>query len=324
MIVDCGVYRDGVRRPGPVDLEDTFELVRDEPGSFVWIGLHEPTAEEFEAVAREFELHPLAVEDAIKAHQRPKLEVYEDSLFAVVKTARYDDQRSAVRLAELLVFVGEEFVVTVRHGDASALAQVRQKLECDREVLAHGPMAVLHAVLDRVVDDYEPVLEGLDNELVEVEEAVFSPHRNNPAERIYMLKRQVLELYRNVEPLLEPLERLATGKTLFRDDELATYFRDVDDHLRRQVGRIQVMRDLLSDVLDVNLTHVSVRQNEDMRRISGYAALAAVPTMLAGVWGMNFRHMPELDWYLGYPLALTIMAAASFALFRFLRKQGWI
>jgi magnesium transporter len=324
VIVDCAVYRGGTRQPGPLELEDAFEAARHDDDSFVWIGLHQPSHDEFDAVAREFQLHPLAVEDAVHAHQRPKLEVYDDNLFVVIKTARYVDEREAIELAELLIFVGDQYIVTVRQGEASALAQVRRQLESAPSLLRCGPMAVLHAVLDRVVDDYEPVLDGLDNDLIEVEGSVFSEDRQNPAERIYRLKREVLELYRNTHPLLEPFDRLVQGKTLFHHPDLANYFRDVDDHLRRQVARIESMRELLSDVLDVNLSHISVRQNEDMRRISGWVALAAVPTMLAGIWGMNFEHMPELEWYLGYPLALGVMGVAVILLFRFLRRQGWI
>jgi magnesium transporter len=324
VIVDCAVYRNGKREAGSLQLEDAFEAARRDDDSFVWIGLHQPSTEEIDAVAAEFELHPLAVEDAVHAHQRPKLEVYEDNLLAVVKTARYVDEVESVEVAELAIFVGEQYVVTVRQGEASRLADVRRRLEQNPQVLACGPMAVLHAVLDRVVDDYEPVLDGLDTDLIEVETQVFSEARGNPAERIYRLKREVLELYRNTHPLLEPLDRLVHGKTLFHNEDLASYFRDVDDHLRRQVTRIEAMRELLSDVLDVNLAHISVRQNEDMRKISGWVALAAVPTMFAGIWGMNFEHMPELRWQLGYPAALAVMATVVVLLYRYLKRQGWI
>jgi magnesium transporter len=324
MIVDCAVYRDGKREPGVLQLDAALDATQRDDDSFVWIGLHEPTPEEFAAVATEFELHPLAVEDALHAHQRPKLEAYDNNLFVVVKTARYDDAHERVEFAELQIFVGERFVVSVRHGEASALGDVRKHLEAQPAMLRSGPMSVLYAIADRVVDDYEPVIDGLDNDLIEVEAAVFSEERENPAERIYRLKRQVLDLYRNTQPLLEPLERLVHGKTLYHHSDLANYFRDVEDHLTREVSRIETMRDLLSDALQVNLAHVAVRQNEDMRTISGWAAMAAVPTMLAGVWGMNFRHMPELRWPVGYPLALALMALASFVLYRYLRKQGWI
>ncbi|HEX6417189.1 MAG TPA: magnesium and cobalt transport protein CorA [Acidimicrobiales bacterium] len=325
MIVDCAVYTHGKRRPGEVPIEDALESVRADD-TFVWIGLHEPTQAEFDAVADEFELHPLAVEDAIKAHQRSKLERYGECLFLVFRTARYDDAAEAIEFAEIQLFAGERFVITVRHGQASALGPVRRDLEREPERLAVGPIAVVHAILDRVVDDYLPVLDGLDNDIAEIETEVFSPDRTNPAERIYKLKRQVLDLYRNVEPLIEPLDRLQTGWHPFGKTgvDLGPYFRDIHDHLRREVARIEVQRELLTEVLNVNLTHISMQQNEDMRRISGWVAMAAVPTMLAGLWGMNFRHMPELDVWWGYPAALGVMAVISFSLFRWLRSRRWI
>jgi len=324
VIVDCAVYTHGKRRPGELKVDDALEAARSAEDTFVWIGLHEPTHDEFDAVAAEFELHPLAVEDAVTAHQRSKLERYGDCLFLVFKTARYDDEAEAIEFAEIQLFAGKGFVITVRHGQASALAPVRRELEDQPERLALGPVAAVHAILDRVVDDYQPVLDGLDQDIREIEEQVFSPDRNNPAERIYKLKRQVLDLYRNVEPLIEPLERLQASRHAFGDVDLGPYFPDVNDHLRRGVARIEIQRDLLSEVLNVNLTQVSVQQNEDMRRISGWVAIAAVPTLLAGLWGMNFEHMPELDEWWGYPLALVTMAAVALLLFRWLRKRHWI
>jgi magnesium transporter len=326
MIVDCAVYTNGKRRPGELHLEDALETCRATDDTFVWIGLHEPTQEEFDAVTAEFELHPLAVEDAIKAHQRAKLERYGDCLFVVFKTARYDDAAEAIEFSEIQLFAGDRFVVTVRHGQASALSPVRHELENEPERLALGPIAVVHAILDRVVDDYRPVLDGLDHDIVEIEAEVFSPERTNPAERVYKLKRQVLDMYRNVEPLIEPLERLQTGKHPFPAPglDLGPYFRDIHDHLRREVARIEIQRELLSEVLNVNLTHVSVQQNDDMRTIAGWVAIAAVPTMLAGLWGMNFVHMPELDEWWGYPAALTLIATSAYLLFRYLRAQKWI
>ncbi len=324
MIVDCAVYTHGKRRPGELKVDDALEAARSAEDTFVWIGLHEPTHDEFDAVAAEFELHPLAVEDAVTAHQRSKLERYGDCLFLVFKTARYDDEAEAIEFAEIQLFAGKGFVITVRHGQASALAPVRRELEDQPERLALGPVAAVHAILDRVVDDYQPVLDGLDQDIREIEEQVFSPDRNNPAERIYKLKRQVLDLYRNVEPLIEPLERLQASRHAFGDVDLGPYFRDVYDHLQREVARIAIQRELLSEVLDVNLAHISVQQNDDMRRISGWAAIALVPTMLAGLWGMNFRHMPELDKWWGYPLALSVMFGSSFLLFRWLRSRHWI
>jgi magnesium transporter len=323
VIVDCAAYTHGKRQPGVLDLEDAFETGRRDDDTFVWVGLHDPSPEEFDAVAKEFELHPLAVEDAIHAHQRPKLELYGEMLFLVVKTARYDDAREAIEFAELQLLAGKGFLVTVRHGDACELASTRRALEQDPERLSRGPIAVVHAVIDRVVDDYEPVLDGLDNDIAEIEVEVFSDDRNNPAGRIYKLKRQVLNMYRAVDPLIEPLERLHTVRHPLYDTDLGHYFRDVYDHLRRAATRIEVERDLLSDVLQVNLSHVSVQQNDDMRRIAAWAAMAAVPTLLAGVWGMNFEHMPELDEWWGYPMALVLMVTLVGVLFRFFRRLGW-
>jgi magnesium transporter len=324
VIVDCAVYTKGVRRPGELHVEDALEAARKDDDSFVWIGLHEPTTAEFDAVANEFRLHPLAVEDAVKAHQRSKMERYGDCLFLVFKTARYDDEQEIIEFSEIQLFAGEGFVITVRHGQASALSPVRRQLEEEPERMALGPAAVVHAILDRVVDDYLPVLDGLDHDIVEIEAQVFSPERTNPAERIYKLKRQVLDLYRNVEPLIEPLGRLQVSGHAIGSTDLGPYFRDVYDHLQREVARIEIQRELLSEVLAVNLTHVSVQQNEDMRRISGWVAIAAVPTMLAGVWGMNFEFMPELDEPWGYPAALLLMGSASMLLFRWLRSRHWI
>jgi magnesium transporter len=323
MIVDCAAYTRGKRLPGVLNLDDAFETGRQDDDTFVWVGLHDPSPEEFESVATEFELHPLAVEDAIHAHQRPKLELYGDMLFLVIKTARYDDAREAIEFAELQMLAGKGYLVTVRHGDACELASTRQSLEADPERLARGPIAVVHAVIDRVVDEYEPVLDGLDNDIAEIEVEVFSDDRTNPAARIYKLKRHVLNMYRAVDPLLEPLERLHTVEHPLHDTDLGHYFRDVHDHLRRAASRIEVERDLLSDVLQVNLSHVSVQQNDDMRRIAAWAAMAAVPTLLAGVWGMNFDHMPELGKVWGYPFALALMGALVLVLFRYFRRKGW-
>jgi len=324
VIIDCAVYSNGVRRPGKLDLTDALEAGLSSDDSFAWIGLYEPTESEFEAVASEFKLHPLAVEDAVHAHQRPKLERYGDCVFFVLKTARYDDEAEAIEFAEIQLFAGEGFIVTVRHGEASPLMSVREELESDPERLALGPIAVVHGIVDRIVDDYQPVLDGLDNDIAEIESEVFSPDRTNPAERIYKLKRQVLDLYRNVQPVVEPLEQLQASKYALGRSDLGHYFRDVNDHVRRAVSRIEIQRELLSEVLDVNLTHVSVQQNEDMRTIAGWAAMAALPTLLAGVWGMNFAHMPELNHWWGYPMALGIMAVGLVVLYRSLHRRGWI
>ena len=323
MILDCAVYADGRRLDGQVRLEQAYEACR-EKGTFAWIGLHEPTPEEFDSIRREFELHELAVEDAIKAHQRPKLEVYDDMIFVVLKTARYVDPEEVVDLGEIAVFLGEEFVLTVRHGEATSLAGVRQQLERDPDLLRCGPGAVLHAIVDRVVDDYLPALDGLREDIEEVEAEVFSPTRGNPAERIYKLKREVIEFDRAASPLVEPVDRLARGVYDVVHPEVRTYFRDVNDHLLRVHEQLEGMRELLTSVLQANLAQVTVRQNEDVRKISAWVAIIAVPTMIAGVYGMNFEHMPELNWTFGYPLALLLMLVVCASLFRMFKRAGWL
>ena len=327
VIVDCAVYTDGTRRDGHLPLEQALEA-SNEPNSFVWIGLHEPSHEEFEAVRAEFGLHDLAVEDAISAHQRPKLEVYDDDLFVVLKTARYDDVAETVQFAELQLFIGASYVVTVRHGQASALAEVRRTIENDLSRIRCGPMAVLHAVMDHVVDDYVPVIDGLDNDMAEIEDAVFALERprgaDDPSQRIFKLKREVLDFYRNTEPLLDPLGRLAAGQLPGAHPELGSYFRDVEDHLKREVSAIAHVRDLLSDALDANLAQVTVRQNDDMRTISAWLAIGGFPTVVGAIYGMNFEHMPELGTRFGYYTVILVMAVICFALWRRFKKIGWL
>jgi magnesium transporter len=322
VLVDCAVYEEGRRRPGELRLEEAYEACRRD-GTFAWLGLFEPTEDEFDSVRREFDLHELAVEDAIKAHQRPKLEVYGDSLFIVLKTARWRPESETVEFGEILVFVGDGFLVSVRHGETE-LHGVRLRLEQRPDLLRLGEGAALHAIVDRVVDDYEPVVASLDVAITEVESEVFSHGRSNPAERIYALKRQVLELDGAVAPLVEPVHLLANGAYPLIPEELQTYFRDVEDHLRRLAARVRDHRDLLTSVLTANLTQFSVRQNEDVRRISAWAAIIAVPTAIAGIYGMNFDHMPELGWTLGYPLALALIAAVCVTLYWRFRKTGWL
>jgi magnesium transporter len=322
VIVDCAVYEDG-RRNGGVALEHAYEACR-RPGSFAWIGMLEPTAEEFESIRSEFDLHPLAVEDAIESHQRPKLEAYGDMVFVVLKTARYVDPQEVVKIGEILVFLGADYVITVRHGDPTPLEGVRRSLEADPELLRHGPGAVLHAIVDRVVDDYGPAIAGLEADVGEVEEQVFTPGRANPAERIYRLKREVLQLLHATEPLIEPVAKLAEGQYGQVHPEVRTYFRDVNDHVVRARDGLEGLNDLLTSVLQANLTQVSVRQNEDMRKISAWVAILAVPTAIAGIYGMNFEDMPELEWSFGYPAALLLMAAiCSFLFWRF-KRAGWL
>jgi magnesium transporter len=324
VIVDCAVYTKGVRRPGELHVEDALEAARKDDDSFVWIGLHEPTTAEFDAVANEFRLHPLAVEDAVKAHQRSKMERYGDCLFLVFKTARYDDEQEIIEFSEIQLFAGEGFVITVRHGQASALSPVRRQLEEEPERMALGPAAVVHAILDRVVDDYLPVLDGLDHDIVEIEAQVFSPERTNPAERIYKLKREVLDFNRAAAPLVEPVDRLARGDYEQVHPEVRAYFGDVNDHLIRVHEQLESYRDLLTSILEANLAQVTVRQNQDVRTISAIVAIVAVPTMIAGIYGMNFEHMPELSWTFGYPLVLGVMVCICFGVYRWFKKVGWL
>ena len=314
------LYENGVRRPGGLRLDDALEACR-EPGSFAWIGLVEPTEAEFDAVRREFDLHELAIEDAIEAHQRPKLERYGDSVFVVLKTARYVDR--AISTGEVQAFLGERFIITVRHG-GTELHHVRLELEQRPELLRFGPGAVLYAVLDRVVDDYLPVIQAVDADIREVEAEVFSETRGNLAERIYGLKREVLLLHDVVTPLGEPLEQVEEMEFAVINDPLKPYFRDVADHVQRYTREIESYRELLTNVLSANLTRVSVRQNEDTRKISAWAAIIAVPTLVSGIYGMNFEHMPELTWTFGYPLALLVMALACFLLYRQFKRSGWL
>ena len=320
MIVDSAVYVNGHRYAGEIPLEETYEASRKQ-GCFAWIGLHEPTEDEFDAVRREFGLHELAVEDAIKAHQRPKLEVYGDSLFVVLKTARYAED--SVEFGEILVFVGDGFVISVRHGDFP-LHEVRVNLEKRADLLAHGPVAALYGIVDRVVDAYLPVIEELDSDIRQVEIQVFSPERENPAPRIYRLNRAVLELYQAVFPLDPVVDNLGGGVHELVPEGIRPYFRDVHDHVLRVAARIHEFRDLLANVLTANMTQAGFRQNEDVRKISAWAAIIAVPTLITGIYGMNFEHMPELTWRLGYPLALTLMASLCLALYWQFRRSGWL
>jgi len=323
VIVDSALYVDGRRVEGRLALEHVPAACQ-QPDAFIWLGLFEPTTEEFDAVREAFNLHELAVEDAVKAHQRPKLEVYDDSLFLVLKTARYLDAEERVEFGEIQIFVGESFVVHVRHGEATALSGVRKEVEGRQDLLRCGPGAVLHAIVDHVVDDYGPVIAGLENDIGEVELEVFSERGHNPVQRIYMLKREVLELHHAAAPLEEALEALHQRKFEVIHEEIREYFRDVHDHVLKVIDRAVTFSDLLTSILSANLTSVTVRQNEDMRRISAWVAMAAVPTMMAGIYGMNFEHMPELGWVHGYPLVVGVMALICGLMYRFFRRSGWL
>lgn len=327
VIVDCAMYRDGRRSQAPKDFSDALDEARADGDAFVWVGMHEPTEKEFEHVSQEFGLHPLAVEDALGAHQRPKLEVYDDSLFVVLKPVMYDEATDTVTTGELMVFIGDSFVVTVRHGEGAALAAVRHRLEHEPDVLKHGPTAVLYAVSDAVVDHYIEVAAELQSDLEELEAEVFAPNvtdTKNTAARIYGFKRQVLEFRRATSPLLQPMDRLAFGSVPFVHDHAQPFFRDVADHLTKANEYIEGLDRLLSDALAAHLAQMGVRQNDDMRKISAWAAMAAVPTMVAGVYGMNFDHMWELHQRWGYPVLLVIMTVLCLGLHRMFKRRGWL
>jgi magnesium transporter len=321
VIVDCALYCDGVRKE-TIDPDHVSE--RHDKDGFIWLGLYQPTREELAKVKDEFGLHELAVEDAYKAHQRPKLEVYGDSLFMVLRTARYLDEEETVDFGEIQIFVGEDHIVVVRHGDASDLGRVRKELEATVGSMEGGPSSVLHAIVDRIVDDYFPVMDGIDNDISEVEDEVFSDRVHNPVERIYKLKREVLGMQRATVPLLLPLQQLQNLDVPLLHESVGDYFRDVRDHLLRIKDQVETDNDLLTSVLEANLTRVSVRQNDDMRKISAWVAIAAVPTAIAGIYGMNFEHMPELGNRFGYPGVLLLMATICFLLYRQFRKSGWL
>lgn len=331
MIVDCAIYTHGHRSEGPEDLSDALDEAR-AVGGFVWIGLYEPSEREFDLVTEEFGLHPLAVEDALKAHQRPKLEVYADSLFMVLKPVVYEPESDTVSAGEVMVFVGDGFVVTVRHGEGSPLAAVRHRLEEEPEMLDKGPTAVLYAISDATVDHYLEVATELQTDLEELEAEVFSPGgggSRNTASRIYTFKRQILEFRRATGPLALPLTRLAGtgqfgGKLPFVEDKARPFFRDVNDHLARVNESVEALDRLVSDVLSAHLAQMSVRQNDDMRKISAWAAMAAVPTLIAGIYGMNFGDMPELHWLWGYPTVILLMAVLEVVLYRLFKRRGWL
>jgi magnesium transporter len=324
VIVDCGVYEQGERQGGRRTLREAIDAVHASDNGFAWIGLETPEPHEFEEVAEAFGLHPLAVEDAVHARQRPKLEVYDDTLFFVLKPARYVDSREVVTLSQLMLFVGDRFLITVRHGDTPVVAHVRRDIAVAPDELRCGPIGVVHAIIDRVVDEYADVIAQLDVDIEEVEQEVFSDLRANVAERIYKLKREVLEFRQAVVPLAEPLDRLVSGKIPQATEVPAEYFRDVHDHVLRAADRIDALDDLLTGVLTANLAQVGVRQNEDMRKISAWVAIIALPTLVAGIYGMNFDHMPELGWQLGYPFALALMALGSATLFVLFRRRDWL
>jgi magnesium transporter len=326
VIVDSAVYRQGKRIVDdlpPSELGRVRKLAT-EPGDFVWVGLHEPNEDELATVEKEFGLHPLAVEDAFRAHQRPKLERYEGTIFLTVKSLWYVDADDAVETGEINTFVGQDFVISVRHGAGSELHSARRDLEAKSSVLTHGPSAVVYAVCDRIVDGYLSVMSSLEEDVDEVETSVFSTERTNDSARIYTLKREIAEARRAVLPLREPMRRFATGAVPGIDEASAPFFRDVLDHLNRVAETVDGLDQLLSTAFDAHLAQISVQQNEDMRKISAGAAIVVVPTLIAGIYGMNFQHMPELSWTYGYPYAIALMAGLGIVLWVWFKRSGWL
>lgn len=323
MIVDCAVYVKGRRLDRAMELTG-LRAEAAGTGGFAWVGLVEPTTQEFDTVQREFDLHELAVEDAVSAHQRPKLEVYGDTLFVVVKTVRYHGAEDLVQIGEVMVFVGPDFLITVRHGEAGGLGKVREQLELQPELLALGPAAALHAIVDRIVDAYEPVAVSVREAIDEVEADVFSPRGPSPVERIYRLRREAIEFGRATGPLRPALRELTMPGIPNIDPKLIPYFRDVADHAAHIGDQVEGFGILLAGTLQATLTQVSVRQNEDMRRISAWVAIIAVPTAVAGIYGMNFEYMPELEWHYGYPGVMLLILAVCTALYVRFRRSGWL
>jgi magnesium transporter len=323
VIVDCAHYLGGSRcHSGPLGIEEAAQRARAKDG-FVWLGLHDPTADELERVGREFGLHELALEDAGESHQRPKIEDYDGSFFVVLKTARYDDDEEEVEFGEINIFLGSDYVITVRHGIASGLGDARKRLEARPDLVEIGPAAAAWAILDKVVDDYEPVAAGIENDITEVEDDVFKTV-GDPTQRIYFLKREVIEFHRAVEPLIAPLESLENGTLIELDEKISRFFRDVADHTRRVNEQLHDQRDLLEGALQANLALVTLRQNEVVRSISAWAAIIAVPTFIASNYGMNFDNMPELNWDGGYPMSIALMLVTVFLLHRYFKRTGWL
>jgi magnesium transporter len=335
-VVDCAVYRDGKRMESATCQTPHEAMLRvREGGGFAWIGLHEPTEAEFAGIAAEFGLHPLAVEDAVHAHQRPKLERYDDTLFTVFKTIHYVEHAEltatseVVETGEVMCFTGRDFVITVRHGGKGSLRALRHGLQKDVDLLAKGPSAVLHAIADHVVDGYIAVAAAVQDDIDEVEIDVFSaPAKGGPrgsdAGRIYQLKREVLEFKRAVSPLLRPMQLLSERPMRLVDPDIQKYFRDVADHLARVQEQVIGFDELLNSILQANLAQATVAQNEDMRKITAWAAILAVPTMITGVYGMNFDHMPELHTKYGYYVVLAVMVVICSLIHRGFRRNGWL
>jgi magnesium transporter len=323
MIVDCAVYERGLRQAQTCSLHEAVAQAND-PGTFAWIGLFEPTSEELAQVTDIFGLHPLAVEDALHAHQRPKLEHYGEHSLLVFKTARYVDHDEVIALGEVLLFVGERFLISVRHGDAGNMGAVRRTLESEPERLAKGAGAIVYELADRIADEFGVALKQVETDIDEIQAEVFKGPKASHAGRIFNLKREVLEFRQAATPLVDPLDELMRTVPPGFTEELQPYFRDVHDHVVRATQRLAAIDDLLSSALDANVAQVSMRQNEDMRKISAWAAIVSVPTAIAGVYGMNFRHMPELEWRYGYPIVVAAIVVVCVALYRNFKRREWL
>jgi len=332
MLIDNGIYVSGLRVDTPTSLEETYELLADH-GGLAWIGLYRPTAGELSSLAAEFTLHPLAVEDAFRGHQRSKVERYGDTLFVVLRPARYVDETERVEFGELHLFVGPDFVITIRHAESPDLAWVRRRLESQSPLLARGPEAVLYAILDRVVDEYEPIVRGLENDIDEIEQQLFGARDDDAlSRRIYDLSREVGDFQRAVKPLAGMLEWLRRGYDKYRVDvEVQRSLRDVLDHVIRIDERVSEFRSLLDKALTVHSalvarrqTEAALRQNDEIKKISSWAAIIFAPTLVGTVYGMNFRDMPELDWSLGYPVALALMVGFAGTLYAIFKRKRWL
>jgi magnesium transporter len=338
-IVDSAIYLDGIRVSSPTSLAETFRALHETPSGMAWIGLYRPSQAEIHSLAEEFDLHELAVEDAIAAHQRPKLERYDDTLFVVLRAADYLDVPEEVAFGELHVFVGANFVITVRHSESPDLSHVRRRMEADPELLAMGTQAVLFAIIDTVVDEYAPVVAGLANDIDEIESQVFDSQDAQVSRRIYGLSSEVIDFQRAIHPLATVVDNLQAGSEKYHvNEELQRNLRDVADHLTVVNERVDGFRSMLRDILTVNATLVSERQNarmqalselshqqgEDTKRISAWAAILFAPTLIASIYGMNFRDMPELHWALGYPFAVFLMFVLGFGLYFWFRKRNWL
>jgi magnesium transporter len=323
MIVNCAAYADG-RRVGELEIKDIANLL-ERGDRFVWLGLHEPSEELLRQVQHEFGLHDLAIEDAHQAHQRPKLERYGDSLFIVLRTAQLNRERRSIEFGETHLFVGPRYVVSVRHGPSLSYAEVRSRCEATPHLLRKGPAFVLHALMDFIVDRYFPIVAALEDELEELEETIFGESfSRDTSRRIYRLKRDLLEVKRAVSPLVDMCNRLMRFDIELIPEDTHPYFRDVYDHAIRINERIDILRELLTTALEANLSLIAVGQNEAMRKLTAWAAIVAVPTMVGGIYGMNFKFMPELDWPFGYPTVLTVTVAICALLFFRFRRAGWI